>query len=162
MGILSKATRGLVAGAVGAVATTALHEYTKRRYADAPRLDLLGDRMVKKGAQRAGFAPPRGRQLRRSSLLLDLVANTAYFGLAAGGRRPLVRGALAGLAQGLGAAAFAPKARLGRWPVRKSRRTPKMAAGMYIAGGIASALTRKAMRSTRSRRASRLISEATP
>jgi hypothetical protein len=85
-GCMTTAGRAATAGAVGALATTRLHEFTRRLLPDAPCVDLLGMQPLAQGLQAAGLAVPGGRPLYALTLAGDLVANTAYFGLV--GARP--------------------------------------------------------------------------
>jgi hypothetical protein len=137
--------RALGGGTVGAVALTTLHELTRRTVSRAPRMDVIGMRALSRTVRALGGRPARGDRLFRQTLIGDLAANTLYYSLAAGGRRPLSRGLLLGAAAGLGAATLPPLLGLGRSPGAKWPATPLMTMALYTAGGIAAGAAGRAL-----------------
>ncbi len=73
-------------GLVGAIATTALNETSRRFVPYAPRLDVLGLRLASAGFRLGGLNPPRGPIVRVIALIGDLVSNSLFFGLIGLGR----------------------------------------------------------------------------
>lgn len=130
-------SRALAAGLAGTATVTLLNEVGRRTLRGAPHAEQLGMRAVRSIARRAGARPGRG-QLFAAALAGEVVSNTAYYALAArASRRPLAAGALLGGVAGLGAILLPQRMGLGRWPMRRSRRTARLAFGWYLAGGVA-------------------------
>lgn len=129
----------LVVGAGGAAAVTLLHEGARRRLKAAPRMDVVGKRALKRILSQTKMSAPRGRALHRWTLAGELVANTAYYALAALGRpsHPLRRGLALGALAGAGALSLTPRLGLGLLPVRRSRATAAMTFSWYLLGGLA-------------------------
>ncbi|MBI2393776.1 MAG: hypothetical protein HYV09_29665 [Deltaproteobacteria bacterium] len=139
---LTQLVVGLGSGLVGALALTAAHEGLRRSAPDSPRpksprLDVLGMRALRSLAEAFGLKKPRGKELRRDALAGDLLANTAWFGLAAGGRHPWVRGISLGLLAGVGALVLPPVLGLGRTP--RSSIVRGQTVGLFVLGGLAAA-----------------------
>jgi hypothetical protein len=134
---LTQVVLGLGSGLVGALALTAAHEGLRRNAPVSPRMDVLGMRALKGLASALGFDPPRGKKLRRDALVGDLVANTAFFSLAARGRHPVFRGVTLGLLAGMGATLLPPVLGLGRTPRSKTIKAETV--GLYVIGGLAAA-----------------------
>lgn len=99
----------LAAGSVGALALTALHETVRRlRPCDAPRLDLLGERGLRKLLAKAGAAQPDESKAYVLTMTGDVVSNALYYSLVGSGRHSLRRGLLLGVAAGMGGVAARP------------------------------------------------------
>ena len=137
-----------VSGALGAVAVTVLNESGRRWLKDAPRLDVVGERGIRKLWHWGGRSAPRQPTLFRSALTMDLVSNGAYYALVGWGspRRPLLRGLALGAVAGLGAVWFTPAVGLGRRPVRRSARTALMTFAWYLAGGLVAGAVQRSLR----------------
>ncbi|HEX5707289.1 MAG TPA: hypothetical protein VFX96_08335 [Pyrinomonadaceae bacterium] len=134
--------KALGGGLVGACALTLLHEVGRRVIPNAPRMDILGMRAIKKSLRAVGEDdPPVDLELHDLALLGDLVSNSAYYALVGvGGRRGVwERGALLGLAAGVGAVALPGPLGLGRSPSERTPQTQAMTIGWYLAGGLAAA-----------------------
>ncbi len=140
---LSNALLGLGSGLVGAFALTAAHEALRKNTRVAPRMDVLGMRALKKGAELFGLKPPRGRALRRDAMIGDLITNAAWFALAAGGSRSrgahLSRGLFLGLLAGVGALVLPPMLGLGNQPRAGNTVVQGETVGLYVLGGLAAA-----------------------
>jgi hypothetical protein len=142
-------------GLFGALVLTAAHQLLKRQAPSiAPRMDIFGERAVRAGLKSLGYRPPRGQALTRAALAGDIVTNSLYYSLA-GGQHPFTRGALLGVIAGAGAVFLPPLLGLGRAPRGLRRETKLMTAGLYLAGGLASAA---AARLFAARRGSRIAS----
>src|SRR4051812_41788158 len=50
-------------GLVGTATVAALHQVSRHLLKDAPRLDVMGERMIEKGFARFGRAPPKQTKL---------------------------------------------------------------------------------------------------
>jgi hypothetical protein len=136
---LTQVVLGLGSGLVGALALTAAHEGLRRNAPVSPRMDVLGMRAFKGIAEALGFDAPRGKNLRRDALIGDIIANTAFFSLAAGGRKPLLRGVTLGLLAGIGAVVLPPYLGLGKAPRGRSKVVRAETVGLYVLGGLAAA-----------------------
>lgn len=130
----------LVVGAGGASALTLSHEIVRQLVPDAPRLDRLGGAALSRVLAGAGVKAPRGERLRGLALVMDLVANAAWYApVAAPSARPLRRGLLLGLVAGLGAVALPPLLGLPRRARGDTLAGVAMTVGLYTLGGLAAA-----------------------
>lgn len=137
--------KGLLAGAAGAIALTALHEVTRRSTPKAPRLDVLGMRSV---ARLMGREPDDlSGELHKLALGADLGANSMYYSLAGtfGSAAAPTTGAFLGLAAGVGSVALPEKMGLGAAPTRHSPETQALTVAMYVIGGLVAGLVYKAL-----------------
>jgi hypothetical protein len=139
----SSVLTSLAAGLAGAAVLTAVHETTRRRTPDAPRMDVLGERAISKMMRAAGAEPPRGKRLHDLALGGDVVSNSLYYSLVGsrGGTEALVRGGLLGLLAGVGAVVLPPYLGLGRAPRGITPRVKAMTVAYYTLGGLAAAAT---------------------
>ena len=143
------ALASIAGGAAGAAALTLLHE-TVRKYDDeAPRMDVIGKRAVKKLYRSAGLPAPVGEELYYTTLGGDLLANAAYYSAvgAAGKGRSWALGTALGLMAGLGAVFLPERLGLGK-PVREHNRSTQLkTVAWYLAGGIVAAAVFEALSS---------------
>ena len=139
--------RTVATGIAGASTVTLIHESVRRLRPDAPRMDVLGMRGLGKVMRRVGYRPPRRDHLHTGALLGEIVSNGLYFSLVGAGRseRPWLRGALLGLAAGVGGVLLPPKMGLGSRPSRRTPQTKAMTVGWYLAGGLAAAAVYRAL-----------------
>lgn len=137
----------LASGLAGAAALTLLHESARRVIPHAPRVDVIGMRGIRRPLEAAGIQPPRGRTLFGLSLLGEIISNAAYYSLVGAGnpRHAMRRGAALGMAAGIGCVLLPPVMGLGRQPHRRAPYTQLMTIAWYTVGGIAAALTARAM-----------------
>lgn len=135
------ALQAVGSGTAGALALTVLHESARRMHRDAPRMDVLGKRVIVKGLRRMGRRPPKPRPLHRITLLGDIAANSLYYSLVGAGRGPgvWIRGSLLGLLAGIGGVFLPGKLKLGRRPSARTTRTKWMTVIWYLTGGMAAA-----------------------
>jgi hypothetical protein len=134
-------SRALLSGAAGALSLTAVHQ-TARRVSDAaPRMDLLGMRALARTFRAADQDPPPRDTLYDLTLAGDLVSNTLYYSLVGVGEEggEWKRGALLGLAAGVGTVVLPPLLGLGSAPSRRMTATAAMTVAWYTAGGLAAA-----------------------
>ena len=130
-------------GLAGAVALTLVHETVRRIIPHAPRMDVIGVRAISRPMRAAGYQPPHYDRLHDMALAGEVVSNSAYYSLVGLGDRRHVwrRGALLGLAAGLGAALLPPVMGLGNQPHRKTPFTQILTVAWYFIGGLAAAAT---------------------
>lgn len=137
---LSSAVPG---GFAGAIALTLLHESLRRLNSNAARMDLLGMEAVRKSLEAFNFEVPEKSSLFKITMAGDIVSNTIYYSLANLGdeKKVIARGALAGLAAGLGAV-YLPK-QLGLNQNRSSRtyETKMMTVALYLFGSLVASVT---------------------
>lgn len=128
----------LGSGFAGACALTLTHQLLRGATERAPRMDVLGMRAIARGWRAAGAEPPGEGVLHPLSLVGDLVANSCYYGLVGlgGPQGACGRGALLGLAAGVGAVALPGPLGLGSNPSARTASTALMAVGLYFLGGL--------------------------
>lgn len=134
-------TRALGGGVAGAVTVTLINEIARRTIPHAPRLDALGMRALAATLRGAGGAVPDHDTLFYETLAGDLLSNSLYYSLVGfgGARGAWLRGALLGLAAGVGAALLPPKVGLGHQPGERAPDTQLMTVAWYTLGGLAAA-----------------------
>jgi hypothetical protein len=140
--------RSLTSGAVGAVALTTIHELARRRFPNAPRMDVLGMRALRQYVPALEHERPRSTRLHQLALAGDLVANTLYYSAvpAANPARTWTRAAALGLAAGVGALLLPERLGLGAPPASELRANQAMTLAWYVAGAVAAAVAANGMR----------------
>lgn len=130
--------KALGSGLAGAVALTAIHETARRVSPDAPRMDVLGMRAIAKSLRAAGGEPPDDDALFNITLAGDIASNSLYYALVGLGdpKGAVARGALLGLAAGLGAVLLPGPLGLGTDASARTRETQLMTVAYYTAGGL--------------------------
>jgi hypothetical protein len=130
------------AGAAGAAVLTLVHETARRAVPDAPRMDVLGEQAIAAGFRAAGAEPPPEPRLHEAALAGDLVSNTAFYALVGvgGAEGAAVRGAVLGLAAGLGGVYLPGPLGLGTRPSRRTPQTAAMTVAWYTLGGLVAGL----------------------
>jgi hypothetical protein len=125
-------------GLAGALSLTLLHEAARRVLPSAPRLDVLGMRALAKSLSALEQPVPDHGRLHTAALVGDLFSNTVYYSLVGAGEGTSARrrGALLGLAAGIGAVVLPGLLGLGRGPSRRTVATQMMTIGWYLAGGL--------------------------
>lgn len=95
----------LASGVAGAVALTAVHQAARGRMADAPRMDVLGMRAIRRFVPGFEHERPRSSRLSRWAIAGDLLANTLYYAAVPGKSTgaTFARAAALGLGAGTGA-----------------------------------------------------------
>lgn len=135
----------LAAGAIGAIALTALHETMRHVVRNPPRMDIVGERALAKSMEAMDIDPPRGKNLYASAMVMDVVSNGLFYTLVGRGRRVWMRGAVLGTLAGLGAVLLPPVLGLGKRPVGQTMRTKAMTFAYYLTGGLVAAASSRAM-----------------
>ncbi len=139
--------KALEGGLAGASALTLLHEAVRRVVPTAPRMDLLGMSAITKIVKSYGKNPPNEKSLFYITMAGDVVSNALYYSIAGAGKKEnrIWKGALLGLAAGIGAVTL-PKP-MGLNPAYSNRTvsTQIMTVAWYTIGGVVSALVMKAL-----------------
>jgi hypothetical protein len=137
----------LAAGFAGALALTALHETVRRlRPADAPRMDVLGMRGLRKLLRKAEAPQPDDDTLFDATMVGDVLSNGLYYSLVGSGRHAVRRGLLLGLAAGVGGVALPGPMGLGEAPSGRTPQTKLMTVAWYTAGGLVAGAVAQALR----------------
>jgi hypothetical protein len=132
------ALEALNSGMAGAVALTVVHEVARRQIADAPRMDLLGQRAIARLCDVAFSDHPSKSDLRELSLVGDLTANSLYYSLVGVGcsETAITRGGVLGAIAGLGAITLPGPLGLGSMPSNRTNATRAMTIAWYTVGGL--------------------------
>ena len=137
----------LAAGFAGALFLTALHETVRRlRPADAPRMDVLGMRGLRKLLHKADAPQPDDDALFNLTMAGDVLSNGLYYSLVGSGRHTVRRGLLLGLAAGVGGVALPGPMGLGEAPSGRTPQTKLMTVAWYTAGGLVAGTVAQALR----------------
>jgi hypothetical protein len=138
--------KAAAAGAVGAITTNVAHELTRRIMPNAPRVDVLGMQALAKGLTATTGSTPTGDDLYRSTLVGDLLSNSAYFSaVGLGGGNAIVVGIGLGVLAGLGAVVLPPRMGLDEKPTARTPATEAMTVALYTVGGLAAGMTYQAI-----------------
>lgn len=151
-----KPLTALGGGLAGACAITLIHETARKVVPNAPRMDLLGMNALTKGLKIIGAATPKERQLYSWSLAGDLLSNSLFYSFAGIEKldNTLAKGAVLGLAAGLGAVLLPKPLGLDEEPTNRTIETKIMTVGLYVIGGlVAAAVMKLADRKKKKRRA---------
>ena len=138
----------LLAGIAGALALTAVHQLARRVTANAPRMDVLGERAVNATSEALGRRPPSEPAAYRLALAGDLLANTVYYSMIACGReaRLWTRAVTLGVGAGVGALVLPQRIGLGIPPRSWDRSNQAMTVGWYLIGALTTACTAECLR----------------
>jgi hypothetical protein len=148
----------ILAGLFGAIVVNLLHEGIRRVRDDAPRMDRVAMRGIRRASRAAGARPPEGNRLYLAALVGDLVSNAVYYaaalaiGARGGARGQWLAATLSGLGAGAGAIALPPRMGLGQPPKVTRPTTRLMTLAWYLVGALAAATAARAF-SARARRA---------
>ena len=140
--------KSLGSGLIGATVLTLLHETARRFIPDAPRADILGMRAITKVMESVDEEPPADDELHNWAMGSDLLSNTLYYSMIglAKPKHALLAGTALGLTAGLGAVGLPGPLGLGTSPTRRTDATAIMTVGWYVVGGLATALTFRALK----------------
>jgi hypothetical protein len=144
-------TSQLISGLAGALALTAIHEFARRRVPDAPRMDVLGMRALRRWIPGLSSERPQSARLRGAALAGDLVANTLYYAAVPGRTSAATwhRATALGIAAGAGALLLPQPMGLGNPPHIGSPANQWMTMGWYVAGAVAAAAAANALTARR-------------
>lgn len=142
-----KILRSLTAGFAGAVALTALHETVRRlRPDDAPRMDVLGMRCLRKLLGKAEAPQPDDDTLFNLTVAGDILSNGLYYSLVGSGRHTPRRGLVLGAAAGIGGVLLPGPLGLGEAPTNRTLQTQLMTVAWYTVGGLVAGAVAQALR----------------
>ena len=132
--------RLMSSGVVAAATVAGLQQLTRRLMYDAPRLDVLGERLIEKAFARFGRKPPESARA-LSWVLGNVGSDTLLFALVGAGapRRPFVRGALVGAVTGVAALVVPPALGISTKYTARTWRTALTTVGLYVAAGLSAA-----------------------
>jgi hypothetical protein len=140
----------LASGFAGAVALTILHETARRlRPQDAPRMDVLGERGLRKILNLADLPQPNEGKAYVATMLGDILSNGLYYTVVGSGKHSLRRGLLLGVAAGVGGVVLPGPMGLGEAPSNRTPQTKAMTVAWYTVGGLAAGAVSQALRKRR-------------
>lgn len=131
----------ILSGLAGSITLTTLHELMRKREPRAPRMDLLGMQALSKLLNSVGWKVPGRQALFGWTLFGDLGTNAFYYSLIARGsqRHIWLKGAMLGLAAGVGAVLLPGRLGLDEKPSSRSTFTMLATMAIYLAGGLVAA-----------------------
>ena len=108
---------------------------------DAPRMDVLGERGLRKLLGLANVPQPDHDTAYGLTLAGDLLSNGLYYSMVGRGKGTWWRGALLGVAAGVGGVVLPGPLGLGEAPSNRTPQTKAMTVAWYTIGGLAAAAT---------------------
>ena len=146
-----KLSSAIGGGIAGAVALTLIHETLRRISSDAPRMDLLGMEAIAKSLEGIDASVPKEDKLFKITMAGDLLSNSIYYSLAGFGseKKAIVRGALSGLAAGIGAVYLPKPLGLNEAPANRTLQTKLMTVALYFTGGVVAGITGRLLENKR-------------
>jgi hypothetical protein len=147
-----KALPSITAGLAGSLVLTAIHETVRRlRPEDAPRMDVLGMRGLRKILNKADAPQPDDDTLFNLTMAGDVLSNGLYYSLVGSGKHAVRRGLLLGLAAGIGGVMLPGPLGLGEAPSNRTPQTKAMTVAWYTIGGVVAGAVAQALRKQRKR-----------
>jgi hypothetical protein len=140
-----KLLNSLGSGMAGAVALTLVHEGLRRSTPVAPRMDLLGMTALAKLLNKGRLPVPGNTKLFWLTMAGDVLSNTLYYSLSGVGAKKgrTLRGAVLGLAAGIGAVVLPKYIGLPNSPSDRTTTTKLLTTGLYFLGGVVTLLVLK-------------------
>jgi hypothetical protein len=132
-------TQAFVSGLAGATVLTLVHQLARRVTPDAPRMDILGMRGLRKLLAAADAPQPDHDTLYNATMAGDLLSNGLYYSLVGTGENVWWRGAGLGLAAGIGGVYLPGPLGLGDGPSNRTPQTKLMTVAWYTLGGLVAA-----------------------
>ena len=128
----------IAGGLAGATVLTLLHETLRRVDRNAPRMDRLGMEAIDKSLTAINAEVPKKDDLFKITMAGDIISNSIYYSLAGiGGKdQAVVRGALLGLAAGLGAVYLPKPLGLNENASSRTAETKLLTIALYLTGGL--------------------------
>jgi hypothetical protein len=140
----------LAAGFAGAVALNILHETVRRlRPQDAPRMDVLGERGLRKILRLADLPQPSEGKAYTATMLGDILTNGLYYTVVGSGKHSMQRGLALGIAAGVGGVLLPGPMGLGEAPSNRTPQTKAMTVAWYTVGGLVAGAVAQALRKRR-------------
>ena len=133
--------KSLMAGFAGAVALNILHETMRKLDNEAPRLDLLGEQVVKKSAEALNIDAPTGNKLYGVTIAGDILTNATYFAaIGMGGKKFMMLRAIgAGVSAGVAALKAPEPLELNENYVGNSDKRKLLTVAYYVFGALVTA-----------------------
>jgi len=132
--------QALFSGFAGSIVLTLLHENARRIAPEvAPRMDLLGMRALRKMLDKADAPQPDHDTLFSITMAGDILVNGLYYSLVGTGHKAWGRGAVLGLAGGIGGVVLPGPMGLGTAPSNRTPETKLMTVAWYLVGGLVAA-----------------------
>lgn len=142
-----KTLPSLAAGFAGALALNLLHETMRRlRPYDAPRMDVLGARGLRKLLAAANAPQPDGDTAFALTMAGDVISNGFYYSLVGSGPHTIARGLGLGLAAGIGGVVLPGPLGLGEAPSSRTFQTKLMTVAWYTVGGLVAGMVAQSLR----------------
>jgi hypothetical protein len=142
-----KLLSSLAAGFTGAIALTVLHETVRRlRPEDAPRMDVLGMRGLRKLLGKARAPQPDDDTLFNLTMAGDILSNGLYYTLVGSGKHAVSRGLALGVLAGAGGVLLPGPLGLGEAPSNRTPQTQAMTVAWYTVGGLVAGAVASALR----------------
>ncbi|RPD46336.1 hypothetical protein DNI29_15165 [Hymenobacter sediminis] len=136
----SNPVQALVSGLVGALVLNVVHETVRHlRPVDAPRMDILGERGLRRLLFKANAPQPDKQSAYVLTLAGDVLSNGLYYSLVGSGRHVWWRGVALGLAAGVGGVVLPGPMGLGDGPSNRTSQTKAMTVAWYLLGGVVAA-----------------------
>lgn len=131
-------------GVVGTATIAALHQASRHLLKDAPRMDVVGEKLIEKGFTRIGRKPPEQTKM-LSWALGNVGTDTLVFAAVGFGapKRPVVRGLIVGALSGAAALLLPPKLGISSNYAARTPKTALLTMGFYVAAGLAAGLALK-------------------
>jgi hypothetical protein len=133
-----KLSSAIGGGIAGAITLTLIHETVRKFITDAPRMDLLGMEAIAKTLDSADAEIPEEDKLFKITMAGDIISNSLYYSLIGIGKghQAILRGALLGLAAGVGAVYLPKPLELNTAPAGRTLQTKIMTFALYTIGGV--------------------------
>ncbi|GGF16456.1 hypothetical protein [Hymenobacter cavernae] len=132
--------QALFSGFAGSIVLTLLHENARHIAPEiAPRMDILGMRALRKILDKADAPQPDRDTLFNVTMASDILTNGLYYSFIGSGKGVWQRGALLGLAAGVGGVVLPGPLGLGEAPSNRTPQTKLMTVAWYLVGGLAAA-----------------------
>lgn len=146
-----KLSSAIGGGITGAVALTLIHQTVKKLSPDAPRMDLLGMEAIAKSLKSVHADVPGKNKLFTITMAGDIFSNSLYYSLAGIGneRQAILRGALLGLAAGIGGVYLPKPLGLNEKPSNRTPQTKLMTVALYSIGGVVAGMAGKLIENKR-------------
>ncbi|AYA38239.1 hypothetical protein D3Y59_15045 [Hymenobacter oligotrophus] len=129
----------LISGLSGSVVLTLVHQAARQATPDAPRMDILGMRGLRKILSAADAPQPDHKTAYNITMAGDLLVNGLYYSLVGTGSDAWLRGAALGVAAGVGGVLLPGPMGLGNGPSNRTPQTQLMTVAWYTLGGLAAA-----------------------
>lgn len=133
--------KSTIGGLAGACTLTLLNESVKKLDKNAPRMDLLGMNAVARLMKGNNVLTQTANKIFPVAIAGDLVSNSLYYSMADSEteQKTLIRGALLGLAAGVGAVALPRTLGLNEDATTRTLKTKILTIAWYTIGGVVAA-----------------------